>query len=134
MKKIFLAIFLYTCINLANASSAMYVSEITAKNFIVKNAASEIEAADASRKQCEEYSGIEGSCSLMFKTEYGGYAAVAKGIGVSGLAYGKTSQDRADKLAMKACLDGSSKPETCRIVARYFDNGRKVRMYVPINQ
>jgi hypothetical protein len=124
-------LFIFTA---ANASSAMYVSEITAKRFIVKDAASEKEAADAALADCEDYSGISGSCRMSFKTEYGGYAAIVGGKNKMGYAFGKTSQDRADKLSMKACLDGDPNPETCRIVARYFDNGRKVRMYVPINQ
>jgi hypothetical protein len=134
MRNIFIAVITLSIFNLANASSAMYQTEVTGLSFIVKNAANQEEAAAAALSDCEGYSGLVGSCTLSFKTEYGGYAAVATGYKTQGYAFGKTSQDRADKLSMSACTDRNPKPETCKIKIRYFDNGRKVRMYVPINQ
>ena len=125
MLKLFITIiFFIVNINNAYCSSAMYASIQTGEHFSVKNRASGDEADPKAKKYCEEKYGL-GNCKLIYKTDYGGYGAIAIGNRSSSYAYGRGSQAKADKLALDSCKE-DSRVNTCRITSRWKDEGKRV--------
>jgi hypothetical protein len=116
--------FIFTLASSASASSAMYQSVTTGRHILVRNQASGDEAEPKALKHCEDEYGV-GKCKLIYKTDYGGYGAIAIGNKSNGYAYGKGKQTKADRLALEACKEDSI-PSTCRITSRWHDEGKTV--------
>jgi hypothetical protein len=110
------------------ASSALYMSKITGEHWLVRNQASGEEAEPKARKHCEDNEGI-GNCELIYKTDYGGYGAIAIGDKSQGYASGKGNQAKADRLSMKGCKEGST-ASSCHITSRWHDEGKMVPHYI----
>jgi hypothetical protein len=121
-----LFIFMLFCIlsNASFSSSAMYQSQITGKHFNKINMESGDSAEPLAKARCEEYSGV-GNCKLIYKTDYGGYGAIAIGNHSNNYEYGRGSQVKADRLVLEDCKKMST-PNTCKITSRWKDEGKIV--------
>ncbi|MET0463753.1 MAG: DUF4189 domain-containing protein [Chitinophagaceae bacterium] len=119
--------FLYVFTHVIYASSALYMNKIHGKHFLIKNAASGDEAEPQAKAYCEEESGI-GNCELIYKTDYGGYGAIAVGNKSQGYSKGSPSQSLADKVSLRNCKIDST-PSTCRITSRWHDEGKRIPRY-----
>jgi hypothetical protein len=105
------------------ASSAVYQDETTGQHYGKINEANGEDARVKAQEHCE--SKAIGKCKLIYKTDYGGYGAIAIGNKSNGYAYGKGKQTKADRLALEACKEDSI-PSTCRITSRWHDEGKTV--------
>jgi hypothetical protein len=107
------------------ASSACYTSTIHQRKHWVKiNEANGDDAEPKAKQMCEEDEGV-GKCKLIYKTDYGGYGAIAIGNKSNGYSKGASSQKLADFVAMRNCKINSI-PSTCRITSRWHDEGKTV--------
>ena len=126
IKKFFILLFFTSN---AYSSSCMYQDVITGQHFNKINMASGNEAEPLAKERCESEAGV-GNCKLIYKTDYGGYGAIAIGNRSSSYAYGRGSQAKADKLALDSCKE-DSKVNTCRITSRWKDEGKRVYYSTP---
>jgi hypothetical protein len=117
-------IFMLSLLPNAVASSAMYQDGKTGQHFLVRNQASGDEAEPRAKRHCEDDAGV-GNCKLIYKTDYGGYGAIAIGNHSNGYAFGRGSQEKADRLSLGACQRRSN-PETCKITSRWKDEGKTI--------
>jgi len=124
IKILILNIFLITNVY---ASSALYMSNITGKHFLVRNQASGAEAQPKALKHCIAHSG-KNNCKLIYKTDYGGYGAIAIGDKSQGYAHGLSRQDLAEKYSIEKCQEDSL-PSTCHVVTRWKDEGKIIAIY-----
>ena len=111
-----------------HASSSVYMDTITGKHFIVRNQASGAEAQPKALKYCIAYTGTAKKCKLIYKTNYGGYGAIAIGDKSQGYAHGLSRQDLAEKYSIEKCQEDSL-PSTCHVVTRWKDEGKIIAIY-----
>jgi Domain of unknown function (DUF4189) len=112
------------------AASAIYMSYVNGKHFIVKNRATGDDAAPRALKHCEEWIVQNGEpddkCILINKTNYGGYGSIAIGKKSQGYSQGNDTQKRSDDYAMEQCL---LKSPTCEVVSRWKDEGKTITVF-----
>jgi Domain of unknown function (DUF4189) len=104
------------------ASSAMYMSKLTRRHFKALDFANKIEAEDIAKNKCIKYVGEDkaNKCELIGSTNYGGYASYVASDKAQGYALGKSTQAKADKIALQACTRISEQYK-CEIVHQWQD-------------
>jgi Domain of unknown function (DUF4189) len=122
MNKILAIIILQIFCSFCYASAAIYISKIDREHFTVKNKNSSVEAEERAKYHCIKNAGEEKAhkCELIGKTEYGGYGSIAGSKKAQGYALGKSTQAKADKIALQACTRISEQYK-CEIVHQWQD-------------
>ena len=130
MQKIIKKIILISSLMICNtyASSACYMDTITGQHFVKINQASGAEAQPKALRNCIKVTGTAKKCKLIYKTDYGGYGAIAIGDKSQGYAHGLSRQDLAEKYSIEKCQEDSL-PSTCHVVTRWKDEGKIIAIY-----
>jgi hypothetical protein len=130
MKKIFKKIILMISLISFNlyASSSIYMNTIDRQHYIARNQANGEEARIKALKLCIETTGSAKKCKLIYKTDYGGYGAIAIGDKSQGYSYGARSQEISEEVSVRNCTKRST-PSTCRVVTRWKDEGKIIAVY-----
>jgi hypothetical protein len=104
------------------ASSAMYMSKIDGKHFLKTDLVSGKDAEDFAKNGCIKRIGQDkaNKCELIGSTNYGGYGATSISKKAQGYALGKSTQAKADKIALQACTRISEQYK-CEIVHQWQD-------------
>jgi len=130
MQKIVKKIILMIGLNSFNlyASSSIYMNTVDGQHYIARNQATGEEARVKALKLCIETTGTAKKCKLIYKTNYGGYGAIAIGDKSQGYAHGLSRQDLAEKYSIEKCQEDSL-PSTCHVVTRWKDEGKIIAIY-----